>query len=103
MVILALKSLEIGQPASAASAAFWNASAEAPGTLPDTARCDSVTDHPESTRSSVTVAVVCNVSATTFDFPSSAESAIVKQAACAAAMSSSGLVPFPLSNRVVNE
>src|SRR2546429_9915144 len=35
--------------------------------------------------------------------PSCAESAIVKQPACAAARSSSGLVPTPFSNLVLNE
>src|SRR3954454_449247 len=35
--------------------------------------------------------------------PSSAERAIEKQPACAAAISSSGLVPFPSSKRVLNE
>ena len=35
--------------------------------------------------------------------PSCAESAIEKQPACAAAISSSGFVPFPSSNRVLNE
>src|ERR1017187_10613396 len=35
--------------------------------------------------------------------PSSAENAIEKQPACAAAMSSSGFVPAPFSKRVLNE
>src|SRR6185436_21172344 len=35
--------------------------------------------------------------------PSSAENAIEKQPACAAPISSSGLVPTPSSNRVLNE
>ena len=35
--------------------------------------------------------------------PSSADSAMEKQPACAAAINSSGLVPTPLSNRVLNE
>ena len=35
--------------------------------------------------------------------PSCAESAIEKHPACAAAISSSGFVPFPSSNRVLNE
>src|SRR5271166_5889091 len=35
--------------------------------------------------------------------PSCAESAIVKQPACAAAISSSGFVPLPLSKRVPKE
>src|SRR5688572_5719758 len=36
-------------------------------------------------------------------FPSWADSAIEKQPACAAAISSSGFVPFPSSNRVLKE
>ena len=35
--------------------------------------------------------------------PSCADSAIEKQPACAAAISSSGLVPLPFSKRVLNE
>ena len=35
--------------------------------------------------------------------PSCPESAIEKQPACAAAISSSGFVPLPSSNRVLNE
>ena len=43
------------------------------------------------------------LSAVSFASASCAESAIEKQPACAAASSSSGLVPCPSSNRVLNE
>ena len=59
--------------------------------------------HPPSTLSSVTVQVVRREAGTRFALPSSADSAIVKQPACAAATSSSGLVPFTFSNRVEKE
>src|SRR5512146_832915 len=62
-----------------------------------------VTVHPASSLSNVTVAVVSNFSATRPALPNCADSAIVKHPACAAAINSSGLVPFPLSNLVENE
>ena len=93
----------MAQPACAACAAFWKSSEEAPGTLAVTTRWDSVTLQAPSARSRVTVAAVRTLSATRFALPSSAESAIVKQPAWEAARSSSGLVPFPLSNRAENE
>jgi hypothetical protein len=102
-VILVLKSFEIGQPVSAASAAFRNASCEAPGTFATSSRCDSVMPQPPSTLSRVTVQVVRRLAGTRFALPSSADSAIVKQPACAAATSSSGLEPLTPSNRVENE
>ena len=102
-VILAWKSLETGQPVSAAFAALWNASSDAPGTLAVTARCDAVTLQPVSPRSSEIVAVVLSVLGTSCALPSSAASAIVKHPAWAAARSSSGFVPLPPSNRAANE
>src|ERR1700677_3844656 len=51
----------------------------------------------------VSVALVDNSCAVTPALPRKAESAMVKQPACAAAMSSSGLVPTPFSKRVANE
>ena len=58
VVILALKSFEIGQPVSAASAALRKASCVAPGTFAVSSRCDSVMLQCPSTLSSVTVQVV---------------------------------------------
>src|SRR5947207_13329982 len=51
----------------------------------------------------VTVAVVSRLSGFSPAFSSCADRAIVKHPACAAAMSSSGLVPLPCSKRVENE
>src|SRR4029077_186484 len=58
---------------------------------------------PSATFSSEIVAVVSSLLAVMPAPPSCAESAMVKQPACAAASSSSGLVPAPFSNRVLNE
>src|SRR5450755_4407910 len=58
---------------------------------------------PSPTLSRVTVAVVSSFSAVNPTAPSCPESAMVKQPACAAASNSSGLVPTPFSNRVLNE
>src|SRR5215475_13517394 len=60
-------------------------------------------EKPSPTFSSEMVAVVSSLSATRPAPPSCAESAIVKQPACAAASNSSGLVPTPFSNRVLKE
>src|SRR5205823_4361987 len=58
---------------------------------------------PASVFSNVTVAVVLMLSAVRPALPSCPESAIEKQPACAAAINSSGFVPLPSSNRVLNE
>src|SRR5579875_1017007 len=58
---------------------------------------------PSPSFSSVMVQVVSMLSAFSPCFCSSAESAIEKQPACAAASSSSGLVPVPCSKRSLNE
>src|SRR5216683_134345 len=58
---------------------------------------------PSPTFSSVTVAVVSSFCAVRPALPSCAESAMVKQPACAAASNSSGLVPTPFSKRVLKE
>src|SRR5260370_20577415 len=58
---------------------------------------------PPGSLSSEMVAVVSSLVAVKPALPSCAESAIVKQPACAAASSSSGLVPTPFSNRVAKE
>jgi hypothetical protein len=71
-----------------------------PGTLPRVDSAERVTTKPSSTFSSVTSA---SVSTDPSLWPASAslnDSAMVKQLACAAAISSSGLVPAPSSNRV---
>src|SRR5712691_11559423 len=58
---------------------------------------------PSPTFSRLTVAVVSSFCAVKPAPPSCAESAIVKHPACAAASSSSGLVPTPFSKRVLKE
>jgi hypothetical protein len=59
--------------------------------------------NPASVFSSVTIAVVLMLSGARPALPSSLERAIEKQPACAAAISSSGLVPLPCSKRVVKD
>src|SRR5664279_3318390 len=100
---LALSRREIGQPAFAPFAMAVNFSASMPGIFAVMSRCDSVTVNPASVLSSVTVAVVLMDVGVKPALPSSAENAIEKQPACAAAMSSSGFVPTPFSKRVLNE
>src|SRR5437763_4488400 len=62
-----------------------------------------LTPQPASCLSKLRLAVVSMRSGVIPALPSSAERAMEKQPACAAAISSSGLVPLPFSNRVVNE
>src|SRR5215471_5332400 len=59
--------------------------------------------HPESSFSMVRVTFVLMLSGVRFAPPSCADNAMEKQAACAAAISSSGFVPGAFSKRVVNE
>src|ERR1039458_10080863 len=103
IVTFALSRREIGQPALAAFAISRIFFPSAPGTFAVTSRCDSVTVGPAGSISSVTVAVAAMDSGLRPALPSSDENAIAKQPACAAAMSSSGLVPTPFSKRVLKE
>src|SRR5581483_1025200 len=103
MVILALNSLEIGQPSLAFLAACSNLALSAPGIFTLTCRCDEVTAKPESSFSSVTVAVVSMDWAVIPALPSLAERAMLKQPAWAAAINSSGFVPGCDSKRVAKE
>lgn len=93
----------MGQPALAASAICWTLARSAPGTLAVTSRCEAVTENPPSDLSRVTVAVASMDLGVMLALPSSAEKAMAKQPAWAAAMSSSGLVPTPFSKRVPKE
>src|SRR2546425_13310102 len=93
MVILAFRTLETGQPLLALSAAFWKAAASALGTRATTSRCTAVIAHPESCFSMVRVAEVLMFLGVRLAPPNCADSALGKQAACAAAISSSGLGP----------
>src|SRR5215831_5938754 len=103
IVILAFSTFDTGHPFSAASAYFWKVAASAPGTLATTSMWLAVMVQPESSLSSDRVTVVEMSSRVRFAPPSWADSAIEKQPACAAAMSSSGLVPGAFSNRVEKE
>src|SRR5262245_51650579 len=103
IVMFAFSRREIGHPALAAFAIATTLSLSAPGILAATSRWDCVTVKPASVFSSVIVAVVWMDSGVMPALPSSAENAIEKQPAWAAAMSSSGLVPTPFSKRVLKE
>src|SRR5262249_20608887 len=78
---------------------FWLA----PGIFAITSKCTDVTVKPASVFSSVTAADVRMLWAVMPAFPSWPDSAIEKQPAWAAAINSSGFVPLPSSNRVLNE
>src|SRR6266481_8217969 len=101
--ISALNSLETGQPVSAALTAASNLALSAPGTRATRSRWLLVMLKLSPTFSRLTVAVVSSFCAVSPAPPSCAERAMVKHPACAAANSSSGLVPTPFSKRVLNE
>src|ERR1700677_2551329 len=104
MSVLLANSFEIGQPALASAAALSNASLVAPGTLAVVVSAILVMANPPSVLASVTAAWVSILSGVKPAPPSCAPSAIEKQLACAAAISSSGVVPEAApSNRVANE
>jgi len=102
-VILVFSRREIGQPVFALLAAVSNAALSAPGIFATSLSWTSVTVKPASSFSNVTVAVVSIDCAVRPALPSWPDSAIEKQPAWAAAISSSGLVPLPFSKRVLNE
>src|SRR5229473_4615743 len=102
-LISALKSFDTGQPVSAAFTAASNFALSAPGTRATRSRWLLVIAKPSGSLSSVIVAVVSSLLAVMPALPSCAERAMVKQPACAAARSSSGFVPTPFSNLVLNE
>src|SRR6185312_1326508 len=93
----------MGQPAFASAAALSNAALFAPEMLAFTSRWLSVTVKPASVFSNVTVHLASMLWGVMLAFPSSLLRAMAKHPAWAAAMSSSGLVPTPFSNRVLNE
>src|SRR5207249_9766535 len=90
----------IGQPLFAVSTAFSNAALSAFGIFTVVSRCDEVTAKPSPTLSRLTVAFVSMLCAVMPACPRKSDSAIEKHAACAAATSSSGLVPVSFSNRI---
>src|SRR4051794_20193959 len=103
IVMVAFSTFDTGQPAFASAVALSNAALSPPGIFTATSRCTAVIVKPPPSLSSVTVAVVPMRSGVIPALPSSADKAIEKQPACAAAISSSGLVPMPSAKRVENE
>src|SRR5437588_5311171 len=93
---------DTGQPRFASSAAFWNPAWSRPGTLPRTVSAIFVILGAPSTMSMVQAAVVSTRVTGLPAFSNPAERAMLRHAACAAAINSSGLVPFAPSNRVAN-
>ena len=102
MVMAGLSARETTQPALALEAISENCAAEMFGTWARVVRWTAVIVGLASTvsivrRASVSIAVAVNPALLSVN-----DSAIVKQPACAAAMSSSGLVPLASPNRVLN-
>src|SRR3984885_7483837 len=77
-----------------------NFALSAPGIFADRCRCTEVMAKPSPCFSSVTSALVSICSAVSLASPRISDSAIVKQAACAAPISSSGLEPGLPSKRL---
>src|SRR5687768_7329867 len=98
-VIWALSNLEMGQVSRASSACSAKTAGDTPGTFAREERCTFGTVMPASVFSSVTVAVVAIRSGGNPAVVSLPENAMEKQPACAAATSSSGLVPGSSANR----
>jgi hypothetical protein len=94
---------DTGQPSLAPSAALVKAAASTPGTWPRTSSFIRVILKPSPAFSTVHLAVVAIRVAGVPAASSPAARAMLMQAACAAAISSSGLVPFSPSNRVPKE
>src|ERR1035437_5473253 len=99
MVIFVLSKREIGQPALAALAAASNLLASPFSSFTFTSRWICVTVHPVAAFSMVDVAVVRMVSGVIAALPNSADRAMEKHPAWAAAINSSGLVPGWPSDR----
>ena len=99
-VILVLSSFDTGQPALAMPASCSNFALSAPGIFAFSVRCTEVMAKPSPCFSSVTSALVSMCSAVSLASPRISDSAMVKQAACAAPISSSGLEPGLPSKRL---
>src|SRR6516225_8192737 len=99
IVIVVLKRRDMGHPAFAPSAAFLNLAGSAPGLVTRVSSWLDVTVQAPLTFSKLAVAVVSILSGVKPSFAMNNDSAIEKHAACAAATSSSGFVPFSFSNR----
>ena len=98
-VTFALSSFETGQFAFAVFASSTNFDESAPGIFAFNVRCTAEIAYPPSTLSSDTSAVVSMCSAVSCASPRMRDGAMVKHAARAAPMASSGLVPGFPSNR----
>ena len=99
-VIFVFSSFDTGQPALAMPASSSNFALSAPGIFAFSVRCTEVMAKPSPCFSSVTSALVSICSAVSLASPRISDSAMVKQAACAAPISSSGLVPGLPSKRL---
>jgi hypothetical protein len=99
--IYAFRTFETGQPDLVCSAICWNVRSSMPGIFATHTRSLCVIAKPSPTFSSRTDASVCMDSAVKPALPRPSDSAIEKQAACAAPMSSSGFVPGPSSKRAL--
>src|SRR5580698_912841 len=102
-VIAALRTLETGQFFSASPAMRANAASSRFGTFARNVRADRLMRNPWPSGSSVTAASVVSSVGVKPPACSPNASAMVKHPACAAAINSSGLVPFSFSKRVRNE
>ena len=95
----AASATEIGHPFLAVSAASWKVASSTPGTRPTVSRSILVIANPSPCLRSWTLASVRIDSGTLPPSERTSENAIEKQLACAAAISSSGLLPAPSSKR----
>src|SRR5262245_59817269 len=100
-VTSALSTLETGQPALAPSAIFWNCSRPMLGTLASSVSADLEILKPAPSDSMVTAAEAAMRVGVKPALERANASAMVKQPACAAAISSSGLVPLVSPKRVL--
>jgi len=99
-VILVFSNFDTGQPALAMPASSSNFVLSAPGIFAVSVRCTDVMAKPSPCFSSVTSALVSICSAVSLASPRINDSAMVKQAACAAPISSSGFDPGLPSKRL---
>src|SRR5262249_3904786 len=98
-----LSTLETGQVALASSACLRNSSRDTPETFPRKVSAIAEIFQPPPSCSMLRSALVSSFSGGCPAPLRRKASAMVKQPACAAAISSSGLVPLPSPNRVVKE
>src|SRR6266568_756666 len=90
---VAASALETGQFTLASCASFWKVSSSMPGTTASVSRSMGLMAKPPGTGLKWTRAVVCTLVGVKPALASAFDSAIEKQPACAAPISSSGLVP----------